>query len=225
MTAKGDVAKTLLELLERLTGQPLPLANSPLMPQILDHVFEGGHTLGYSQLNELLLLCGFDRVNHAFFQYLVDGTADYVPGAPGLVSLDALRDGVERFEKVALFTYGNVKFAFKDLSRHAEILGSLLAGMRPWDETAYSTRHDPLRDIEPISSTKTFYLGYIVRDQIARRLEENPADEDARKEMSLRTEVVEQGTRNHEAYLICDHLDVYVATSMRERHEYLQVGD
>jgi hypothetical protein len=31
--------------------------------------------------------------------------------------------------------------------------------------------------------------------------------------------------RNHEAYLASDHLDVYVATSMRERHEYLLVSD
>jgi len=31
--------------------------------------------------------------------------------------------------------------------------------------------------------------------------------------------------QNHEAYLASDHLDVYIATSMRERHEYLFVHE
>jgi hypothetical protein len=37
--------------------------------------------------------------------------------------------------------------------------------------------------------------------------------------------VREKGIRNHRAYLISDHLDVYVATSMRRRHEYLEVAE
>ena len=38
--------------------------------------------------------------------------------------------------------------------------------------------------------------------------------------MKVRDEIVATGKRNHEAYLASDHMDVYVATSMRERHEY-----
>ena len=35
----------------------------------------------------------------------------------------------------------------------------------------------------------------------------------------------EKGIRNQRAYLTADHLDVYVATSMRQRHEYLEVAE
>ena len=38
-----------------------------------------------------------------------------------------------------------------------------------------------------------------------------------------REETVEKGKKNHRAYLISDHLDVYIATSMRERHEFVFV--
>jgi hypothetical protein len=57
-------------LLEALTGQTPPLAKEfcEVAPQF---PAEG---LGYSQLNELLLLLGYDRVTQAFFQFLVDGT-------------------------------------------------------------------------------------------------------------------------------------------------------
>jgi hypothetical protein len=37
--------------------------------------------------------------------------------------------------------------------------------------------------------------------------------------------VREKGVRNQHAYLVSDHLDVYVATSMRQRHEYAEVAD
>ena len=40
----------------------------------------GGGGLGYSQLNELLLLLGFDRVTRTFFQFLKDGTTEYQDG-------------------------------------------------------------------------------------------------------------------------------------------------
>src|SRR5689334_21124835 len=36
--------------------------------------------------------------------------------------------------------------------------------------------------------------------------------------------IVNLGKRNQEAYLASDHMDVYVATSMREKHEFLQVS-
>jgi hypothetical protein len=41
----------------------------------------GSSGLGYSQLNELLLLLGFDRASHSFFQFLVVGGG--LPGSTG----------------------------------------------------------------------------------------------------------------------------------------------
>ena len=58
------------QLLEALTGQVPPLAHEfcEVAPQFPTN------GLGYSQLTEVLLLLGYDRVTQAFFQFLVDGT-------------------------------------------------------------------------------------------------------------------------------------------------------
>src|SRR5262245_52983964 len=62
--------ESLRRILEELVGQRAVL-DVPL-PDLAVHVLVSGSSgLGYSQLNELLLLLGFDRVSHSFFQFLV----------------------------------------------------------------------------------------------------------------------------------------------------------
>jgi len=218
-----DIASLeLVRLLEDLTGQKVPLPSATATRAIqktLELLTEAGRALGHSQLNELFLLLGYDRITPEFFQYLVGG-----PGS-GLETLDQLRKGVDCFRRLALLLFGNVKYAFKNLSRSAEELEIWLRFIAPLDEEAFSSRQDPVQPIEPIAGEDTFYLGYIVERDLARRLQENPTDEEARLAEEKRTEIVQIGIRNHEAYLTSDHLDVYVATSMRERHEYLLVAD
>ena len=80
-----------------------------------------GSGLGYSQLNRLLLLLGFDRVTHAFFQFLIDGTTDCTDGA-AIGTFEQLEMGVDRFRSLGLLMFGKVKYAFKVLSRDAELL-------------------------------------------------------------------------------------------------------
>jgi hypothetical protein len=213
----------LLKILESLTGQKALLASTSL-GKAIDLLDEGKGALGYSQVNELLLLIGYDRITHAFFQYLVDGSTAYNSGA-ALSSLEQLRQGVERFRKLALILFGNVKFAFKHLSRDTEQLNEWLWRLSPREESEFSARHDPVQPIEPIQGEDTYFLGYIVQRQLAERLRKDPSDEEAREANHKRVEIVKLGLRNHEAYLASDHLDVYVATSMRERHEYLSVHE
>ena len=76
--------------------------------------FEGAG-IGYSQFNELLLLLGRDRVSPSFFRFLVDGATEY-EGGEAVESLQALREGVDRFRKLALLNFGNVRFGFRYLS-------------------------------------------------------------------------------------------------------------
>lgn len=45
-----------------------------------------------------------------------------------------------------------------------------------------------------------------------------------RKKNKHRKSIVKKGEKNYEAYLSSDHLDVYVATSMRQPHEYVIVN-
>lgn len=209
-------------LFEALAGQQAPLGTDAI-----EHVLpllESGRGLGYSQFNEVLLLLGYDRVTHAFFQFLINATTEYAPGS-AIRTIDELREGVDRFRKLALVLFGNVKFAFKRLSRDASELELWLDALEPIDDSVYQKRHDPVHPLRHIDPADTYYLGYVVQAELRSRLDANPNDAQALAEESKRKEVVDAGASNHHAYLASDHIDVYVATSMRERHEYLQISE
>lgn len=210
----------LRSLLESLVGQKAVL--DVRLPELAVHVLGSSSGLGYSQLNELLLLLGFDRVDYSFFQFLVDGTTEYKDGV-SFKSFDELRAAVERFRQIGLLQ-GNVKYAFKELSGNPEALAIQVDRMRPVPIERFAARHAPIRPIKAISPDLTYYLGYVIEGALNARLEANPEDTDALSEDRQRLAIVEMGKANHEAYLASDHLDVYVATSMRERHEYLAVN-
>ncbi|MBZ5584141.1 MAG: hypothetical protein LAQ30_18400 [Acidobacteriia bacterium] len=215
----ADVQRTLRQLLEDLTGQRPPIAEPRNIPEA--YPTDG---LGYSQFNELLLLFGYDRVTHAFFQFLCDGTLDYKIGC-ALTSLQELEAGVERSRKLSLLFFGNVKFGFKRLARDADELFRYRAAMLPVDTESFEKRHRAVVPLQEISSDETYYLGYVVQGELKNRLEKNPEDADALCQMRAVEAVREKGIRNQHAYLVSDHLDVYVATSMRQRHEYAEVAD
>lgn len=230
-------ADELRALLERLVGQKAVLDTA--IPEAALSVWspenrvaaEGGGAksdrtkkgLGISQLNELLLLLGFDRVTRAFFQFLIDGSTEYKAGS-AIQTFEDFEAGVDRFRKLGLLLFGNVKFAFKTLSQDQEALEDHLARLRPIPEDDFKLRHEPIQQLENISPELTYYLGYIIEGELRDRLKSNPTDAVAREEEDKRKDIVKKGKRNHEAYLASDHLDVYVATSMRQRHEFLAVS-
>ncbi len=110
-----SVSERVMRLLETLTGQ-----NPPLVRGAAAISYPAGG-LGYSQLNELLLVLGYDRVTRAFFQLLVDGTLDYQPGST-LLTIGDLEVGIERARKLSLLFFGNVKFGFKKLAHDPDEL-------------------------------------------------------------------------------------------------------
>jgi hypothetical protein len=215
-------AELLLEILEDLTGQKPPLI-SKAPEDALALLHQEGRGLGYSQINELLLLLGYDRITLDFFQYLVDDSLEYRTGS-AFHSLEQLQAGTERFRKLALLHFGNVKFAFKNLSQSPEMLQYYWLETKPRDVEELTSRHDPVQPLLPIAGGDTFYLGYIVQRDLKNRLAKDPNDPDAVAGEQKRAEIVSAGIRNHMAYLASDHLDVYIATSMREPHEYLLVN-
>lgn len=218
--------EALQKSLEDLVGQDCILQSvldgRTLPTSAADVLASGSSGLGYSQLNELLLLLGFDRVTHAFFQFLIDGTTQYQDGA-AIASFKQLEDGVARFRSLGLLMFGNVKYAFKVLSRDAELLDSRISRLKPIDAAHFEARHDPITPIKPIPPDQTYYLGYVIERELQERLK-NPDDLEAARQEAERISTVEVGKLNHEAYLTSDHLDVYVATSMRRRHEFLAVN-
>ena len=218
----GRMAETsILTLIERLTGQDCPLSCD--VPEGAAKLLsEGGGGLGHSQFNELLLSLGYDRVTHSFFRFLVDGQTEYVSGT-ALRSMQQLEEGVARFRKVGIALYGNVKFAFKRLSSDEQDFREQLQYVERRPLHSFHDRHPPIHPIERIGGEETYYLGYLIERELKKRLQANPDDKEAQEEEVLRQRVVGIGKRNHQAFLVSDHLDVYIATSMRERHEFQMV--
>jgi len=209
--------RQIIVLLETLTGKKSE--SSPLFDSLQ---FDGENlNLGLSQFNELLLLLGLDRVNIDFFKYLTNNDGD---GVSSIHSIDDLKRGVDKFLKLALLLFGNINFAFKTLSNNSYELQKVIDILKPSDISIFSKRHEPILKIEKIKAEETYYLGYIVQSEIKKRIESHPDDVKAKAEFTRLNRILEFGKRNQEAYLASDHLDVYVATSMRQRHEFLLVS-
>lgn len=209
------------DLLVRMEGREPPLeSDAPERAQKL--LPDPG--IGYSQFNEVLLLLGYDRVSAPFFQFLVDDSSCYQPGAV-FTEVAQINGGVDRFRFLAMWFYGNIRYALQRMSdEDSSELVELLRRIRPLDEHHFESRHAPLREIETIEPKDTYYLGYVVGDEINKRLQNSPGDPDAIKAGERMAQIRSIGQRNHEAYLTWDHMDVYVATSMREDHQYYAVS-
>jgi len=203
--------KELKSIFEDLTGEKIDNISDEFLNIEL---FEDDIGLGYSQFNEILLLLGLDRISYNFFQYLVSGKIEYQLNS-SIKSKKQLEEGVERFMKLALIYYGNLKFAFNILSTDDEELEEKIGYSESIDETVYKLRHKPIKEIEKIPASKTYLLGYCIRNN----------QNNKQKEIENRLKYIEIGKKNQLAYLSSDHLDIYIATSMRLEHEYIFVHD
>ena len=105
--------------------------------------------MGYSQLNELLLLHGYGRVTNPFFQFLVDGKAEYQTGA-SVPSIARLEEGIDRARKFSLLLYGNVKFGYKRLGREENELKLKVDLTRPFELDEFEKRHEHRLPVNPI---------------------------------------------------------------------------
>jgi hypothetical protein len=188
--------------IEKLTGEKAPLNDG-----LRCRSFPSGG-IGYGQLNELLLALGYDRVSRDFFRYVFG--SDEVP------TFRALRKGVDAFRKKSMLMHGNFKYAFKthhqaSLTRLRSVFDRLSAV----DIAEFAGRHDPLLDLQPISRTEAPVLGYLSSQELkSRGIGPTAAQKEA---------IEQKGIKNHEAYLTYDHVDVYVATSMRKPFDYWNV--
>ncbi|MGH7146418.1 MAG: hypothetical protein ACREIJ_00740 [Nitrospiraceae bacterium] len=207
----------IFELIQELTGQRIPFPEYKGTLQTHNPFEQEG--IGHSQLNEMLLTLGYDRVSYPFFLYLCEGKNK-------IDSLDALRSCVERFCTHAILLYGNVKFAFKTLSSYDEKkLGEALQQLQRVTTEHYETRHKVLHRIKKIDGTDVYYLGYLIAAQIEKKLASDPTNADAIKQKECMERIRKLGRSNHRTYLTYDHMDVYIATSMREKHEYFLVHE
>lgn len=208
--------------IERMTGQNIALCENL---DLFENFTKDNVNLGYSQFNELLLSLGYDRVNKSFFQFLSDGTADFKEHT-AISNIEQFCSQVNRAIEYFLRLYGNIKFGYKRLSSvsNEEEFKFWYESFQPYPEEYYRLRHEPLIKVDKIDNDDTYLLGYIIQRQINDALGQNPNDIEALQLKEKMSSAIEKGKRNHKAYLASDHMDVYVATSMRQKHEYLFIS-
>ncbi|MGA2318832.1 MAG: hypothetical protein ABSG71_20990 [Thermodesulfobacteriota bacterium] len=209
----------IVSLIEKLTGQQVPFLQNIEKLKAHDPFAHGG--IGYNQFNEILLTLGYDRVTVAFFRYLFDRES----GESKIISYEEFQEGIQKFRKLAMLLFGNIKYAFKTLSGFDQIdLDHALEKVSPISSQAFESRADPIHEIKQISGEEAYYLGYIVESEIENKLKSDPENPILISEKKKLENVRSSGKDNHDAYLTYDHMDVYIATSMRERHEFFMVN-
>lgn len=158
----------------------------------------------YRQLNELLLLCRERIVSKEFFSFLA--------GDRDTIAFQDFSDKVNNFRKLAMLQFGSFRFAFNYLCNRSNVECEFGRWLKDTKELIgdYRNRPRPIREIEKISRNKLHYLGYLIEDKV---------------EDDELNAVRQMGQRNFETYLTYDYLDVYVATSMRKKWEYVDVNN
>jgi len=201
---------TLLNQLESLAGQRSNLSEA--FEKYIDiDAFEEG-PVGVSQMNELLLTAGFDRITEDFFMFLcTERPVKYKDGTT-IQGIEELEMKANRLRKYGALRFGNFKFAFKRWSQmsHGQIEKDLLE-LLPSREDYFTRRTEPLEVLEEIPLEDRLLLGYI----------SGKADNEVSERLNHAKEV---GKGNLRKYLTFDHMDVYVATSMRKYRDYISVG-
>lgn len=159
-------------------------------------------TFGRRQLNEMLLLCNERIVSRGFFEFLA--------GRRSTISFSNFKARVREFHRLSMLQFGSFRFAFNFLHNKEDVASEFCN----WIEKSngiiqrFRRRQKPIRELEHIDEPHLHLLGYLTTG------DDNP------KQVK---KVRESGQRNFETYLSYDYLDVYVATSMRERWEYVDV--
>jgi hypothetical protein len=216
-----DPMESIVQQIEKMAGQKIPFPKNVEKLKGQDPFTKGG--IGYSQFNELLLTLGYDRVSEAFFSYLIERTPHFFPLSIG--SYEELSKGIEKFRKLSLLLYGNVKFGFKTLSQLDEAaLEKILKITQSIKPEIYTSRHDPLHKIKTIAPEDAYYLGYIIERELKKSILADPKNAGLQAKENRMKEVRRIGRENHDAFLTYDHMDVYIATSMREPHEFFMVS-
>ena len=170
MPSNSDIV---VQIIEDLTGQRAPFRDQ--LPEEVAALLcaKDSLGLGYSQFNELLLSLGYDRVSHSFFQYLVDRNIHYRTGA-SLRTIEAFRYGVDEFRKIAILFFGNVKFAFKTLSRDDSFLKDHVNRTAQRREKNFCDRHQQIMPPSIIPEEETHLLGYVIKNQLESDLAREP---------------------------------------------------
>ncbi|MFX0065812.1 MAG: hypothetical protein ACFFC7_26865 [Candidatus Hermodarchaeota archaeon] len=191
-------------------------------------------TLKCEEFNEILLFLKQPRVTKDFFDF-------FFPD--GISNREELLEGISRFRLYAMLCYGNFRYAFKDLCcmRLSEIEEMLKDFRKRSDKVEEELEaREFLLDIDRIKRDSIPFLGYLSRgkleyeDKLLKdKQDEGVLDEEAERslvklyeELNKRArKAITQGIFNTELYLTWNHMDCYIATSMRKEWHFWSTFD
>lgn len=216
---ENNATSEFISWIERLCGQSVNPTDYAREQKIGSAFPSGG--LGRSQLNEILLAHQLDRID--------DGLFHYIFRARHVNTLEEFKDGINEYRKDAMIKYGNFKYAYKTLSRYEpKKVVDAFSDWDPKDKAEFCERSGPVTSSRKIAPSDTYYLGYLVEKQIEKSEREtkgSPEELDRLRSLKEKMEKIRRDGRfNHECYLDSDYLDVYVATSMRHKHDFWNVA-
>ncbi|MBN2128817.1 MAG: hypothetical protein JW741_04945, partial [Sedimentisphaerales bacterium] len=221
-------------LCARHTPSDLDAGQRHLLIQLIDSAT--ANPITYCRFNELLLALNQHRVCEPFFRFFFGDS---------VVTLDDLKIGVSRFRGFAMLCFGNFRFAYRSLSRIRRS-SDLEQALFPYSEASedrlneFRARPPCLMPIHRIKRDETWYVGEVTGREIeneikaVRTFRKDRPDHasDVEKyfdELASQAEaferVQETALQNTDTYLTWDHLDVYVATSMRNSWEFCDTYD
>jgi hypothetical protein len=155
--------------------------------------------------------------------------------------LNEINKGISKFRCYSMLCYGNFKFAFQQLRllSSAEIHDALLPFSDDSDqiEKTYTDRPEFILDIMHIEKDLTFLLGEIIFPKLSKELKKIDLLQKEKTRFSpeelsnyynqveslkdkVFPEVQKKGLINTDIYLTWDYMDIYIATSMRNKWEF-----
>jgi hypothetical protein len=157
----------MLKLVRLLCGWKLSPGDQPLEPEVVEQlgllkgVLRKGKLINHEQFNEILLMLNQHRITRHFFRFFFGPR----PNAD-TVSLEQIKDGVQKFRGYAMLCYGNFRYAFTKLAslskarfdRAIENRCKLTSGQV---RDTYRNRPRRIIRVRPIAKDKTWYIGYL----------------------------------------------------------------
>jgi len=205
--------------------------------EIINYIQKNG--LNYEQFNEILLLLNENRIDEGFYEFFFK-----VPKNKK-ITFELMKKGITRFRGYCFLNYGNIRNTFKVLLKmnKEQIEKELVDYITKTPEKIkdeFINRPLPIIDLEIIDKDKTWYIGYLSRKKLKKELVtlQNLIENDRSKERyyeSFYEELLEmaeeahqiskKGEKNTNSYLIWDYMDVYIATSMRNKCDFQETHD
>ena len=204
-----------------------------LIKEFLKQLTKSG--VNYEQFNEMLLLFNQGRISRDFFNFIFEKEE---------IDLEEIKKGIMKFRGYAMLCFGNISFAYKELMKknYEEIQKILKIYCKDSEKIKenFKSRPRKMLCIDGIPREDTWMIGETYERKIMAEIEyinflkETELKNDQEfKSLSKEylelgdklSKVSKKGLKNTDIYLTWDYMDIYIATSMRNKTEFYQTYD